>query len=275
MGQRIGIIAGAGRFVPAAIADFRKRGLDCLVAGIEGEASPRLARAGGKFQWVSLAEPGRAAAYLRENGAAEVLMLGKVGPAAVFRLDSRDARLPAGLRDRSATTILQAAVAFLEAQGLTVLDPGPFLEPYLCAPGTLTKREPPVPALADIDFGLPLARRLSDLEIGQTIVVREKAIIAVEGMEGTDQTIRRAGTIAGGGFSVVKAGRTRQDMRLDLPAVGLDTVRAVVRAGGTAIGLDAGRVAFFQKREAIALAEAHGVAIAARSIPAEKEVAVG
>jgi DUF1009 family protein len=275
MGKRIGILAGAGRFVPAAIADLRKRGHDCVVAAIEGEASPRLARAGEKFRWFSLARPGAAAAYLRENGVAGILMLGKVRPSTVYGLENSDPSLLAGLSDRSATAILRAAVAFLESQGLRVLDPVPFLKAYLCPPGTLTRTEPPPAVLEDIDFGLPLARRLADLEIGQTVIVRRKAVVAVEGMEGTDLTIRRAARIAGGGFSVAKAGRTRQDMRLDLPAVGLDTVRAVVRAGGAAIGLDAGRVAFFQRSEAIALAEAHGVAITARPITAEKEVTVG
>lgn len=278
MGHRIGIIAGAGRFVPTAISDFQKRGISCVVAGIEWEASRRLARIAKIFQWVSIAEPVKAAAFLRENGAEEVMMLGKVRPGAVHRfenLDREPRRLLEGLKDQSATALLQAALVFLESQGLRVLDPLPFLKPFLSEPGILTDTRPAASVDADIDFGLPLARKIADLEIGQTVVVRHRAIVAVEGTDGTDQTIRRGGKLAGGGFSVVKAGRTFQDMRLDVPAVGLDTVRAIVRAGGAALGLDAGKVAFFQRSEAVALAEAHGVAIVARSIEGVKEDAVG
>jgi hypothetical protein len=278
MGRRIGIIAGAGRFVPAAVADFQKQGMTCVVAGIEGEASRRLAVIAGNFQWIRLTEPSKAAEFLRRNGADEVMLLGKVSPSAVIRsenLDPASRAILMGLRDLSATSVLRAAVVFLESRGLKVLDPREFLDPYLFAAGTLTKAGPTASADADIDFGLPLARRLADLEIGQTMVVRNRAIVAVEGMDGTDATIRRAGKLAGVGFSVVKAGRTSQDMRLDVPAVGLDTVRALVRAGGAALGLDAGKVAFFQRQEAVALADARGVAIVARSLEKLEEAQVG
>ncbi|OGD21875.1 MAG: hypothetical protein A2W03_10835 [Candidatus Aminicenantes bacterium RBG_16_63_16] len=278
MGQRIGIIAGGGRFVPAAIHDFEKRGMTCVVAGIEWEASRRIARIASVFQWVKLGEPFRAASFFKENGADSVFMLGKVRPSAVFRAESLDrdsGRLLDSLKDQSATAILRAAVAFLESLGIKVLDPGPLLGPYLCEPGALTRSRLPEAAEADIAFGLPLARRLADWDIAQTLVVRRRAVVAVEGMDGTDATIRRGAKLAGAGFSVVKAGRTVQDMRLDVPAVGLDTVRAIVRAGGAALGLDAAKVVFFQKSEAVALADSHGLAIVARPAPGVEEAAVG
>jgi len=107
------------------------------------------------------------------------------------------------------------------------------------------------------------------------MVIKDRAVVAVEGMEGTDRTIRRGGRLAGAGFSVVKAGRTHQDMRFDVPAVGLDTVRAIIRAGGAALGLDAGKVAFFQREEAVALAEERGVAIVARTLTSDGEAPLG
>ena len=278
MGQRIGIIAGGGRFVPAAILDFQKRGMTCVVAGIEWEASRRIARIASVFQWVSIGEPLRAASFFKENGADSVIMLGKVRPSAISRAENLDREtrlLLDSLKDQSATAVLRAAVAFLGSQGIRVLDPGPYLEPYFCEPGQLTQTGPPAAAEADIDFGLPLARRLADLDIAQTLVVRRRAVVAVEGMDGTDATIRRGAKIAGAGFSVVKAGRTVQDMRLDVPAVGLDTVRAIVRAGGAALGLDASKVAFFQKSEAVILADSHGLAIVARSAQGINEGAGG
>lgn len=278
MGQRIGIIAGGGRFVPAAIHDFQKRGMTCVVAGIEWEASRRIARIASVFRWVKIGEPFRAASFFKENGTDSVFMLGKVRPSAVFRAESLDrdsGRLLNSLKDQSATAILRAAVGFLESLGIKVLDPGPLLAPYLCEPGWLTRTRLPEAAEADIDFGLPLARRLADWDIAQTLVVRRRAVVAVEGMDGTDATIRRGAKLAGAGFSVVKAGRTVQDMRLDVPAVGLDTVRAIVRAGGAALGLDAAKVVFFQKSEAVELADSRGLAIVARRAQGVEEAAVG
>lgn len=268
MGQRIGILAGGGRFVPAAVHDFQKRGMTCVVAGMEWEASRQVARIASVFRWVSIGEPLQAISFFKENDVDGVMMLGKVRPSAVYRakkLDPDSRRLLDGLRDQSVTAILRAAVAFLEARGISVLDPAPLLQPYFCDPGTLTKTPVPAGARADIDFGLPLAHRLADLDIGQTLVIRGRAVVAVEGMEGTDSTIRRGARIAGAGFSVVKAGRSSQDMRLDVPAVGLDTVRTIIRAGGAALGLEASKVAFFQKDKAVALADSHGLAIIVRS----------
>ncbi len=277
MGQRIGIIAGGGRFVPSAIREFQKSGLTCVVAGIEWEASRQLARTASVFQWVNVGEPLKAVAFFKQNAADSVMMLGKVRPSAVYRSESLgggSGGLLDSLQDRSATAVLGTAVAFLESQGIQVLDPAPFLEPYLCAPGPLTQTRPTPAAEGDIDFGLPLARRLADLDIGQTLVVRRRTVVAVEGPEGTDAAIRRGAKLAGAGFSVVKAGRSVQDMRLDVPAVGLDTVRAIIRAGGAALGLDAAKVAFFQRREATALADAHGLAIVALGAGA-REASIG
>jgi DUF1009 family protein len=120
--------------------------------------------------------------------------------------------------------------------------------------------------LKDIDFGLGIARRAADLEIGQTLVVKDGAVVAVEGMEGTDRAIQRGGRLAGPGFIVVKAGRTSQDMRLDLPAVGLDTIKTLLRAGGAALGIEAVKVAFFQRQAAVGLADAQGASIVVRAM---------
>lgn len=278
MGQRIGVIAGGGRFVPAAVRELRRSGRPAVVAGIEGEASGRLVRTASLFQWINIGDLPGVVSFFRENDVDSVVLLGKVHHATVtgaerFGHDPR--RFLDGLPDDSATVLLRAAVGFLEAQGLRVIDPGPFLEPFLCGPGRLTRTAPTDAAEADIAFGLPLARRLADLDIGQTLVVKRRAVIAVEGMEGTDAAIRRGARLAGAGFTVVKAGRSVQDMRLDVPAVGLDTVRSVVRAGGAALALDAGKVVFFQKSEALELAERHGLAVVARPALEAGEKPVG
>jgi DUF1009 family protein len=269
MGQRIGILAGSGRFVPTAVADFQKKGVTCVVAGIEGEAARGLEKVSGVFRWFRIGDAAQAVSFFRENRIDEVMMIGKVRPQVVLRSENFDREtwtLIRNLKDQSPTVLLGAAVGFLEARGLRVLDPLPWLKPYFCEPATLTQATLPREVFGDIEFGLRLARQIADLDVGQTLVVKNSAVIAVEGMEGTDRAILRGGRLAGPGFSVVKAGRTSQDMRLDVPAVGLDTVKMILRAGGAALGLEASKVAFFQKGEALALANAHGVAIVAREI---------
>jgi DUF1009 family protein len=269
MGRRIGIIAGSGRFVAAAVSDLRHAGLRPFVLGIEGETRPGVKRAADLFAVVKPGELGKALAFFKDNEVAEIMLLGKVRPGLVFRPDLLDAetrKLLKGVQERSATSLLEAAFGFLEASGLRVLNPASLLESYFCRPGVLTRKIPSSNLLRDIDFGLRLARQTADLEIGQTLVVKAGSIVAVEGIEGTDMTIRRGGRLAGPGFVVVKAARTTQDMRIDVPAVGLDTVKTLVRAGGAALGLEAAKVAFFQREAAVALADAHGAAIVIRAL---------
>jgi len=269
MGRRIGIVAGSGRFVAVAVSDLRRAGLRSIVLGIEGETRPGVKRAAEVFAMVKPGELGKALAFFKDNEVTEIMFLGKVRPGVVFRPDLMDAearKLLRGVKERSATSLLEAAFGFLEASGLRVLNPASLLESYFCRPGVLTRKIPSANLLRDIDFGLRMARRTADLEIGQTLVVKGGSIVAVEGIEGTDMTIRRGGRLAGPGFVVVKAARTSQDMRLDVPAVGLDTVKTLVRAGGAALGFEAAKVAFFQREAAVALADARGAAIVARAL---------
>jgi DUF1009 family protein len=273
MGRRIGIIAGSGRFVPVAISEMRRRGFACIVAGIRGEADPRLETRADVFAWF---KPGQAASVLsffKEHRIREVMMAGRVRSSALFRKENFDAsswRLVETLKQKSPTTLLQAVINLLEAAGLQVVSPLSILRPYFCEAGVLTEGRPSTELVEDIDFGLRMARRVADLDIGQTLIVKSKAVVAVEGMEGTDRTILRAGDLAGKGFVAVKAARTAQDMRLDVPAVGLDTIRSLVRAGGAALGLEASRVAFFQKEQAVSLADSHGIVIVARKLPKKR-----
>jgi DUF1009 family protein len=269
MGRGIGIVAGSGRFVAGAVSELCRSGLRCVVLGIEGEFGPGLKSVADAFSSVKPGELGRALAFFKEHQVSEIMLLGKVRPGVVFRRENFDAetwRRLEGVKERSASAILEAAFSFLEAQGLKVLSPGPLLAPYFCGPGVLTRAIPSPAVLKDIDFGLGIARRAADLEIGQTLVVKDGAVVAVEGMEGTDRAIQRGGRLAGPGFIVVKAGRTSQDMRLDLPAVGLDTIKTLLRAGGAALGIEAVKVAFFQRQAAVGLADAQGASIVVRAM---------
>jgi DUF1009 family protein len=259
MGRRIGIIAGSGRFVGAAVSDLRRGGIHSVVLGIEGETRPGVKRVAEVFTAVKPGELGKVLAFFRENEVSEIMFLGKLRPDAVYRPELMDAtarKLLKRLKERSATALLEAVFAFLRANGFGVLNPASLLESHFCGPGVLTRKIPSSAELADIDFGL---------NVGQTLVVKDRSIVAVEGIEGTDMAIRRGGRLAGPGFVVVKAGRTSQDMKIDLPAVGLDTVRTLIRAGGTALGFESAQVAFFQREAAIRLADAHDVVIVVRA----------
>ena len=269
MGRGIGIVAGSGRFVAGAVSELRRSGLRCVVLGIEGTSKPGLKRAADVFFSIKPGELGRALAFFRGQHVSEIILLGKVQPGVVFRQENFDGetwRRLQGVEERSATAVLKAVIAFLEAQGLKILSPGSFLSRFFCRPGVLTRAKPSPGIMKDIDFGLGIARQTADLEIGQTLIVKAGVVVAVEGMEGTDRAIQRGGRLSGPGFVAVKAGRTAQDMRLDLPAVGLDTVKTLLRAGGVALGLEAGKVALFQREEAVSLADAHGASIVVRSV---------
>jgi DUF1009 family protein len=269
MGRRIGIVAGSGRFVATAVSDLRRRGLRSVVLGIEGKTRPEVKKTAEVFAAVMPGEIGKALAFFKDNDISEIMFLGKVEPGVIFKpqfLDADARKLLRGISGRSAPAILEAVFGFLEAGGLKVLNPASLLESYFCSPGVLTRMTPSPDTLGDVDFGLRIARRIADLEIGQTLVVKSGSIVAVEGIEGTDIAIRRGGRLAGPGFVVVKAGRTAQDLRIDVPAVGLDTVRTFVRAGGAALGIEAAKVAFFQRDAAVALANAHGAVIVARAL---------
>lgn len=269
MGERIGILAGRGAFVSWALSELKGQGFSCVVAGVEGEAESGLESRADVFQWIKPGDVAKAISFLKNHGVQTVMMLGKIRPGLIFKREDFDAAA-AGLWDRieekSPAGILRAVIEFIEQKGLRVASPDSLLEPQFCRASVLTSNRPDIALLEDIDFGLRLAKRLADLEVGQTVIIKDKAIVAVEGMEGTDQTIARAGELAGRGIVAAKAGRTRQDLRIDVPAVGLATVQSLIRAGGAGLGIEAGRVAFFQREEAIALADAHGLSIVVREV---------
>jgi UDP-2,3-diacylglucosamine hydrolase len=269
MGRRIGIVAGSGLFVSAAVSELRRRGLRCAVLGIKGESSPGLRAAADSFLSIAPGELGRALAFFKSQGISETLFLGKVRPSVVFRRANFDAetwKRLAGLKEKSPSDLLETVFAWLEAGGIKVVNPRFLLAPHFCRPGVLTRAAPAQAILKDIRLGLKVARQAADLEIGQTVAVKDGVIVAVEDLEGTDRAIRRGGRLAGPGFVVAKAGRTAQDMRIDVPAVGRGTVESLVRAGGAALAIEAGKVAFFQKEEAVSLADSRGVSIVVRAV---------
>jgi hypothetical protein len=269
MGDRIGLIAGAGEFPLLALKEAKKQGLICIVAGIRGEALPELKAVADAFEWVGPTELDKLVSFLKSQDIRRTIMAGKIDPRSVVSpketLDEALFQLIAQVKDKTPTSLIQSLIDYLAAQGIVVVDPSFLLRAFFCEAGLLTAAPPTPEILDDIEFGWSRARRLADEEIGQTIVVKDRVVVAVEGLEGTDETIKRGGRLAGDRMVVIKVGRTRQDMRIDVPAVGLETLRNLVRAKAAALCFEAGRMPFFQKNDAIALADESGIVVLAKN----------
>lgn len=262
------MIAGSGELPLTALEEAAGRGWGVVVAGLAGEASSELERRAEAFLRLDPARPDEAVRFFKEQGVESVLLAGKVDPRASFRRPEGwpgGGGGPARSSEGTPSALILAFIRYLEAQGLRVMDPAPFLAPFFCAEGILGAVAPSASVLEDAKFGWAVARRMADLDVGQTVVVKARSVAAVEAAEGTDAAIRRAAALAGPGVVAVKVARTGQDLRVDVPGVGLGTVRALVESGAAALCLEAGRVAFFQRKPALELADGAGLAVIARA----------
>ena len=264
MGTRIGLIAGSGGFPLEALEEAKRLGYDCVVAGLRGEAVPDLEAQAPAFEWFELGEIQKLAAFFLKQDVREVVMIGKVDPRAIYTkpgMDDSAGKILARVKDKTPTSLLRALIEFLEGQGISIKDPTFLIQTHLYPEGVLTAVPPTPDVLADIYFGWTIAKTLADLDLGQTVVIKDRAVVAVEGMEGTDETIKRGGRLAGKGIVVVKVGRSVQNTRIDVPAAGIVTLRNLVRVKAAALCIEAGKVPLFQKDEVIGLAQANGIAV--------------
>ncbi len=267
MEKKIGIIAGSGDIPLFIFKEVEKLGYSGQVAGITGDTDLSLADSIEKFQWFKLNQVEDIISYFKQEKIDEVLFAGKIDHRRIYKVQSSDAVLFDILsqsKDKSPTSLINLAIDYLTKRGITVLDPTQFLSSLFVNEGILSEVRPSPQIERDIDFGWEKARVLADLDIGQTLVIKDKAVVAIEGMEGTDAAIKRGGELAGPGSVVIKLSRSQQDPRIDLPAVGVSTVRELIDAECAALCVEAHNVAFFQKEEAVSLADANGVAVVAR-----------
>lgn len=263
----IGLIAG-NRTFPIHVAKAAKAlGFGVVAVGLREETSPDLEREVDQMHWMSLAEIGQVPELLKKEGIRQVILAGQISAARLLQNDAKLEGLLQGflkfLPDRSGTSAMKLAVKVLEAQGLEVLDSSFFLKEWIPVAGVLTRRAPTQEERDDASFGLPLARELSRLQIGQTLVVRKRAVVAVEAVEGTDAAIRRAGQVVGPGCVVVKACGPDHDMRFDIPVVGEETLRAMVEAGVECLAVEAKRTLLFDRPRLIEEADRLGLSILA------------
>jgi DUF1009 family protein len=267
-----GLIAGNGDFPFLVLEGARSRGIDMAVIAIREEASPSLERVARRLHWVSLGELSRTIELLHQEGVKRAVMAGQVKHNRIFsaiRPDWRLAKLLFSLPSKNTDSLIGAVARVLEDEGIELVDSTKFLGPLLPAPGVLTRRAPDELEAADITYGRDVAQRIAALDLGQTVVVRELACVAIEAMEGTDDTIERAARIAGGQrLVVVKVSKPKQDMRFDVPVVGMKTIEVMRRSHATALAIDAARTLLFDRDDLIRAADEAGIAIQAFA-PAE------
>jgi DUF1009 family protein len=268
---RIGIIAGNGRFPFLVLQGARDLGHDVTIVAVKEEAFPELEtaarRAGADLHWVSLGHLGKCIKILQAAGVREAVMAGQVKHVSIFSGIVPDLTLLAviaRLRSRNTDALISGVAEVMRGEGIQLLDSTSFLRPLLARPGVLSVRAPSEEERADFEFGYRMADAIAALDIGQTIAVKHKAVVAVEAMEGTDEVIGRAGHLAGPGVRIVKVAKPRQDMRFDVPVVGLATIQAMRIAGASALSIDADKTVVLDGKDVFASANEAGIAIVGR-----------
>jgi DUF1009 family protein len=262
-----GLIAGNGRFPFLVLEGARSLGIEMAVIAIKEEASPELATIARRLHWVSLGELSKAIELLQKEGVKQAVMAGQVKHNKIFsaiRPDWRLAKLLFSLPRKNTDALIGAVARVLEDEGIHLVDSTAFLKPLVPEPGVLTRRAPGEHEAADIAYGLSVARQIAAMDIGQTVVVSDCACVAVEAMEGTDETIARAARLtAGKPLVVVKVSKPGQDMRFDVPVIGLPTIEQMRQSGATALVVDAHKTLLFDRSKLIVAADAAGIVIQA------------
>jgi UDP-2,3-diacylglucosamine hydrolase len=271
---QLGLIAGNGRFPFLVLEAARAQGYDVTVIAAREETEPALseaaARQGAAIHWISLGQLGTCVRLLREAGVTRAVMAGQVKHTKIFAggivPDLTLLSLLRHLRTKNTDGLIGAVAGVLREHGIELVDSTALLTPLLARAGVLTRRAPTDDEQADFAFGYLVADAVAGLDIGQTIVVRDRAVVAVEAMEGTDATIARAGALAGAGVRVIKVAKPQQDMRFDVPVVGVATIRAMHQAGATALSIDAGRTLVIDGDPVFAAADEAGIAVVGRPV---------
>lgn len=264
-GDRLAIIAGNGHFPFLVLEAAHDQGMTPLVVAIKEEASPDLTGKARAIRWLSLGEIAKLLDLLASERINRVVLAGQVKHSQLFSSIQPDGmlrRLLGGLHLRNTKALLGAFIRMIEHRGIEVVDSTLFLKPLLAGPGPLTRRSPDSAEEAEIAFGRDIAKKIAGLDIGQTIVVADRACVAVEAMEGTDSTIERAASLSNGRrLVVVKVSRPDQDMRFDVPVVGARTIQVMSRSNARCLAVDAGKTLLFERPRLIAEADSAGIAV--------------
>lgn len=265
--ERYALIAGNGQFPLLVLESALKQGADMVVLAIREETWPEIEKLGARVHWVSLGELQKALGLLKQEAVRKVVLAGQVKHAQIFSDIPPDPvmkQLLAMMPQKNTDQLIGAIARALEAVGVEVVDSTTFVRALLPEPGLLTARAPDAEEAADIEYGRGIARELARLDLGQTVVVSQRACVAIEAMEGTDETIERAGRIVNGRrLVVVKVAKPQQDMRFDVPVVGLPTLEVMKKANATALSIEARRTLIFDREEFVRRANDFGIAVVA------------
>ncbi len=268
----IGLIAGNGTFPFLVLRAARTLGHDVVVVAIEGEAYPDLERVAGElgrtsFSWIALGQLGRCIRILNDAGVTRAVMAGQVKHVKLFGGALPDRTLLSvltRLRSRNTDALISAVASVLEEHGVTLMDSTALLQDLMAKPGVLTRARPSDEMRRDFEVGWRAADAVAGVDVGQTVVVKGAAVVAVEAMEGTDAVIARAGALAGRGARVVKVAKPHQDLRFDVPVVGVATIQAMTAIGADGLAIDAGRTLLVDGDACLTAADTAGIVVVGR-----------
>lgn len=270
--MKLGLIAGNGRFPFLVLDAARALGHEVTVVAVKDEAFPEIEADAARdpraaVHWVALAHLGKCIKVLNDAGVRHAVLAGQVKHTKIFSVipDLTMLSVFRRMKQRNTDAVIAAVVEVMREHGIEVLDSTAFLAPLLAKGGVMTRRAPTDDEAADLEFGYRMADAIAGLDIGQTVCVKARAVVAVEAMEGTDETIARAGRLAGAGFAVVKVAKPKQDMRFDVPVVGVNTIRGMQAAGAAVLSLDAGKTLLIDGDAVVHAADLAGVSIVGRT----------
>jgi DUF1009 family protein len=262
--EQIGLIAGGGQFPLIAAHEARERGYLVHAIAIENETSEAINKEAQKVSWIKLGQLSRLINLLKENDIKKVILAGTVAHRHIFKQEEFDKELKAllsNLRDKSGDSILKSLSNLLEKEHIEVVDSTKLVSNWLAPKGVLSQRGPTEKELADIRYGYSIALEIAQLNIGQSIAVKDGAVVAVEAIEGTDKMILRAGKLGGKGMTIVKVSQPNKDRRFDVPVVGSDTIATMIQAQALVLAFMAEKTLIFDREEMIKKADQGGITI--------------
>ncbi len=259
-----GLIAGNGQF-PFLVAEGAKSaGQKLVVVAIKEETDKRIEEIADKVIWVGIGKLGKMISFFKKESVSKVMMAGQVKHVQIFSGALPDVKMMKilwNLPQRNTDSLIGGIADTMEKEGIELIDSTYFIEDHLAPEGVLTKRKPNESEKENIEYGLKIANEIARLDLGQTIVVRAKACVAIEAMEGTDAVIKRAGELAKGKLTVVKVAKPNQDMRFDVPVVGVPTIETMIKAGATCLCLNAYKTLIFNRKEMLELADKNKICV--------------
>jgi DUF1009 family protein len=263
--QILGLIAGNGKFPFLFAHQARRQHYKVIAVAIKGDTSFFLRSIVDQMIWVGPGELKKLFSFFKSQGVSQVIMAGQVNPSNLFNeqlvIDEEFKKLFEALKDRKADTIFSAVADKLKSHGMELLSSTFLLSEHMAPKGTLTKRGPSTQELADIEFGCIIAKLMGGIDVGQTVVIKDKAIVAIEAMEGTDKTILRGGGIAQQGAVVVKMSKPNQDARFDIPVIGPRTLKNMIKVKASCLAIEAKKTLIIDQNACVALANKHKICI--------------